>query len=139
MAVNKNALIRYKTLDKCFSNQYRKYYINDLIEACNEILSDHYAEEMTVSRRQIFIDIDFMKSDAGYEASIQSIKDGRKVYYRYEDLNFSILNKTKTNSFQKILSFQLSVQFFYIKNIFSSIPIIKRFKSNFSSWNKHCF
>lgn len=96
MAVNKNALIRYKTLDKCFSNQYRKYYINDLIEACNEVLTDHYAEETTVSRRQIFMDIDFMKSDAGYEAPIESIKDGRKVYYRYEVVNFSILNKPLT-------------------------------------------
>ena len=57
MAVNKNALIRYKTLDKCFSNQYRKYYINDLIETCNQVLTDHYGIDTTVSRRQIFIDI----------------------------------------------------------------------------------
>lgn len=97
MAVNKNALIRYKTLDKCFSNPYRKYYINDLIEACNEVLAEHYCKETTVSRRQIFNDIDFMKSDAGYEAPIDSLKDGRKVYYRYEDVSFSILNKPLTH------------------------------------------
>lgn len=103
MAVNKNALIRYKTLDKCFSNQYRKYYINDLIEACNQVLTDYYGIDTTVSRRQIFIDIDFMKSDAGYEAPIDSLKDGRKVYYRYEDLNFSILNKPLTQDEQLAL------------------------------------
>ena len=103
MAVNKNALIRYKTLDKCFSNQYRKYYINDLIETCNQVLTDHYGVDTTVSRRQIFIDIDFMKSDAGYEAPIDSLKDGRKVYYRYEDLNFSILNKPLTQDEQLAL------------------------------------
>ena len=97
MSINKNALIRYKTLDKCFANQYRKYYINDLIDTCNKILTDHYGEETTVSRRQLFIDINFMKSEAGYEAPIESIKDGRKVYYRYEDINFSILNKPLTH------------------------------------------
>ncbi|MFV0144915.1 WYL domain-containing protein [Empedobacter falsenii] len=103
MAVNKNALIRYKTLDKCFSNPYRKYYINDLIEACNAVLTAHYAVETTVSRRQLFMDIDFMRSDAGYQAPIDSLKDGRKVYYRYEDLNFSILNKPLTQDEQLAL------------------------------------
>ncbi|MGV0924101.1 helix-turn-helix transcriptional regulator [Empedobacter tilapiae] len=103
MAVNKNALIRYKTLDKCFSNPYRKYYINDLIETCNQVLTDHYGIDTTVSRRQIFIDIDFMKSDAGYQAPIDSLKDGRKVYYRYEDINFSILNKPLTQDEQLAL------------------------------------
>lgn len=100
MAVNKNALIRYKTLDKCLANPYRKYYIKELIEACNTTLTEYYGIETTVSRRQIFMDMDFMKSDAGYEAPIASIKDGRKVYYRYEDLNFSIQNKPLTQEEQ---------------------------------------
>lgn len=92
MSVNKNALVRYKTLDKCFSNPYRKYYITDLIDQCSETLSEYYGEDMSVSRRQIFDDINFMKSVAGYEAPIESKKEGRKVYYRYEDLSFSIQN-----------------------------------------------
>lgn len=103
MAVNKNALIRYKALDKCFSNPYRKYFIRELIETCNEVLSAYYGRETTVSRRQIFIDIDFMRSDAGYQAPIVSLKDGRKVYYRYEDINFSILNKPLTQEEQLAL------------------------------------
>lgn len=98
MATSKNALIRYKALDKCFSNSYKRFYINDLISYCSVVLSDHYGKETTVSRRQIFADIDFMKSDAGYEAPITSIKDGRKVFYRYEDSNFSILNRPLTNN-----------------------------------------
>ena len=91
MAQNKNAQIRYKALDKCLANRYKKFYINDLIAYCSEILSDHYAQETTVSRRQIFDDIDFMKSEAGYDAPIESIKDGRKVFYRYSDPEFSML------------------------------------------------
>ncbi|MGG5614710.1 helix-turn-helix transcriptional regulator [Myroides odoratimimus] len=97
MSVNKNALIRYKSLDKCFSNKYKRYYLNDLIQECNDTLYEHYGEDVTVSRRQIFNDIAFMKSEAGYDAPITSVKDGRKVYYRYEDTNFSILQKPLTN------------------------------------------
>ncbi|MFC0343802.1 helix-turn-helix domain-containing protein [Epilithonimonas hispanica] len=37
-----------------------------------------------------------MKSEAGYDAPIESYKDGRKVYYRYSDPEFSIL-KTPLN------------------------------------------
>lgn len=97
MSVNKNAQIRYKALDKCFSNQYKKFYIEDLINYCSSVLMNHYGKEISVSRRQIFNDIDFMRSDAGFEAPIISIKEGRKVYYRYEDLNYSILNKPLTD------------------------------------------
>jgi len=98
MATNKNAQIRYKTLDKCFSNMYKKFYIDDLINYCSDILTDHYGKETTVSRRQIFIDIDFMRSDAGFEAPIIAVKDGRKVYYKYADPSFSILKKPLTNN-----------------------------------------
>ena len=70
-----------------------KLYIDDLINYCSDILTDHYGKETTVSRRQIFIDIDFMRSDAGFEAPIIAVKDGRKVYYKYADPSFSILKK----------------------------------------------
>lgn len=93
MATNKNAQLRYKALDKCFSNPYKKFFIDDLIEFCSNILSEHYATDTSVSRRQIFDDIDFMKSFAGFEAPIESYKEGKKVYYRYVDADFSILKK----------------------------------------------
>ncbi len=90
MATNKRALIRYKILDRCFSNKYRRFYINDLIDACSNGISEHVGEAITVSRRQIFDDITFMKSDAGYTAPIESMRDGKQVYYRYDDDSFSI-------------------------------------------------
>ena len=37
--------------------------------------------------------IKFMKSLAGYDAPIISIQDGKKVYYQYENQDFSILKK----------------------------------------------
>ena len=51
MPTNKNALLRYQILDRCFSNRYRKYTIEDLVDAVNEALYDMYGSE--VSMRQI--------------------------------------------------------------------------------------
>ncbi len=38
MATNKHAIIRYQALDKCFSNWYKRFDIEALVEACNEAL-----------------------------------------------------------------------------------------------------
>lgn len=85
MAVNKNAIIRYKTLDECFSNKYKKFTVNDLVLACNEKLSDYYGVDTTVSRRQIYDDINFMMNDSSNEMIIDKKKEGREVYYRYNE------------------------------------------------------
>ncbi len=90
MATNKHAIIRYRILDNCFRSKYKRYFIQDLIDKCSDGLSEHMGETVTVSRRQIFDDMNFMKSEAGYNAPIESYKDGRPVYYRYDDSNFSI-------------------------------------------------
>lgn len=104
MPVNKHALIRYHALDKCFSNFARRFYIEDLIAACNEALynftgSDKYADPLNpgISRRQILVDIDFMESPEGWSAMIDRVKDGRRVYYRYEDSDFTINNQPITD------------------------------------------
>ena len=36
MSANKNAQLRYRILDKCFSNFRRQYTIDDLVEEVNE-------------------------------------------------------------------------------------------------------
>lgn len=38
MPTNKNADIRYQALDKCFRDCRHRYYIDDLIDACEEAL-----------------------------------------------------------------------------------------------------
>lgn len=40
MSTNKHATIRYQALDKCFSNRYKKFFMNDLVEACNQAIYD---------------------------------------------------------------------------------------------------
>ena len=89
MPINKNANIRYRALDRCFRDTHRKYFIEDLIKACDEALLN-YNFEGGVSRRQIFDDIKFMESESGYSAELEKKREGKKVYYRYTDPRFSI-------------------------------------------------
>ena len=89
MPTNKNAYIRYQALDKCFRDRLHRYYIDDLIDKCEDALL-YYNGVGGVSRRQIFEDIKFMESDTGWSIPLERRKDGKKVYYRYKDSNFSI-------------------------------------------------
>ena len=88
MPDNRKAIIRYKILDKCFSDRYHKYFIEDLMNKVNEQLED--AGLKPVSKKQIYDDIKFMKSVDGWEAPIESYQDGKRKYLRY-DRDFSIM------------------------------------------------
>lgn len=96
MPTNKNASIRYQALDKCFRDKYHRYYMEDLIDKCEEALF-YYNGVGGVSRRQIFEDIKYMESEAGWSADILRKKDGKKVYYRYADWNFAINSQPLTD------------------------------------------
>ena len=81
MPISKNAIIRYQALDKCFRNPGRRYFMDDLVEACNEALLDINSKSTGVKRRQVYEDIKFMQDSKGFDAPLKSIKDGRKAYY----------------------------------------------------------
>jgi len=93
MSTNKNATIRYQALNQCFRNPGRTYYIDDLIKACNDSLLEIDPNSTGIKRRQIFDDIKFMRDSKGFNAPIESYKDGKKAFYRYSDLSFSINNQ----------------------------------------------
>lgn len=90
MATNKNANLRYHVLDKCLSNHVKKYFIQDLINACTEKLQEIDPDSKGISRRQVLDDLKYMESEEGYKALIDHLKDGKKTFYRYHDKNFSI-------------------------------------------------
>jgi hypothetical protein len=92
MSRNKNALIRYKILDKCFRNPGKKYFIEDLIRECEQVLLEIDPQSNGISRRQIFDDIAFMESSEGWNIELDKIRESRRIYYRYSDLSFSINN-----------------------------------------------
>lgn len=87
MPANKNALLRYKVLDRCLSDRYRHYHMKELLDECNKALQRE--ELLPVSRRQVYDDLAFMKSERGWNAPIVSIQDGKSKYIAYSE-DFSI-------------------------------------------------
>lgn len=108
MATNKHATIRYHALDQCFSNPGRKYFIEDLIEACNSSIYEYTGSPEGIKRRQVFDDIKFMESEQGWSIPLDKIRDGKRVYYRYSDKNYSIkkqaINESEVNQLKETLS-----------------------------------
>lgn len=81
MPANKNALIRYRTIDRCLRNPYRRWTLDDLVDACSEALYDAEGIRKGISTRTIQADIQLMRSDKlGYNAPIE-VYDQK--YYRY--------------------------------------------------------
>lgn len=90
MPANKNALIRYKTIDNCLRNRYRRWTLEDLVGACSDALYDMEGICKGISVRTVQGDIQMMRSDKlGYNAPIE-VYDHK--YYRYADEDYSIAN-----------------------------------------------
>ena len=88
MPANKNALIRYRTIDRCLRNRYRRWTLDDLVDACSDALYDMEGITKGVCTRSVQMDIQIMRSDKlGYYAAIE-VYD--RVYYRYADPDYSI-------------------------------------------------
>lgn len=108
MATNKNAQLRYQVLDRCFRNPGRMYFWQDLLNECNKALIELDNDSNGIQRRQLFMDISFMESSQGWSIPLERIKFGRKNYYRYADINFSInnqpLNEQELNQVRSALS-----------------------------------
>ena len=112
MSSNKNALIRYKTLDKCLKNKYKKYTLEDLMEACSEALFEFEGKESFVSKRTVQLDLQDMRSEKfGYEAPIEVYE---RRFYRYSDPEYSI--------------HQISVNENDLKAMNNAVQILKQFK-----------
>ncbi len=102
MPVNKNALLRYKTIDNCLRNRARKWTLDDLIEACSDALYEFTGKDEYVSRRTIQLDLQKMRSDElGYNAPI-IVKEKR--FYTYEDPDYSITNIPLTENDISLMS-----------------------------------
>lgn len=88
MPLNRATLIRISTIDKCLQNHYRRWTINDLIDACTDALAEFEGRSNPVSRRTFQNDLALMRSDRlGYNAPIV-VRDNK--YYEYENPDFSI-------------------------------------------------
>lgn len=102
MASNKNALIRYKTIDYCLRNNFKKWTLDDLIEACSGALYEYEGKDVNISKRTVQLDIQLMRSDKlGYNAPIEVYE---KKFYRYSESNYSITNIPVTDNDIKVMN-----------------------------------
>lgn len=93
MALNKLALIRYKTIDDCLRNRARKWTLEHLIEKVSEALYEYEGIRDGVSKRTVQLDLQTMRSSKLYSAPIV-VTD--KKHYTYEDPAFSITQSKLT-------------------------------------------
>lgn len=107
MSQNKNALIRYKTIDKCLQNRYRTWTLEDLMEAVSEALYEYEGRQNPVSKRTVQLDIQMMRSEKlGYNAPIV-VYD--KKFYKYEDEDFTITDIPLTETDINVLTETVSM------------------------------
>ena len=112
MPANKNALIRYKTIDRCLRNRYRRWTIDDLVDACSDALYDMEDITKGISMRTVQADIQMMRSDKlGFNAPIE-VYDNK--YYRYSDPDYSITKSPISNDDYLLMS--------------KAVKMIKRYK-----------
>ena len=101
MPQNKNALLRYRILDHCFSNPYSRYTVDELKDYLNEKL---YKQEglSGISIRTLREDMRTMRQI--YEAPIKAKTfDGHKCYYAYDKEDFSIFKSGISDEDYKVL------------------------------------
>lgn len=132
MSINKKAQIRYLTLDKCLRNKGRLWTWENLLEEVNEVLSEEINPKtllpMKIGKTQIYEDLKDLEYRV-YDAPIAKKKDGKTVYYSYEDPNYSIqnapLSETEINQIKSTLQlftrFQGLPNFEFIDEIIPTI------------------
>lgn len=87
MPVDKQVLLRYGVLNRCFRNQFREYTIDDLVDECNKAL--RRIDKPDVSKRTVQNDINALEAD--YHIALdESLRKGRKRVYRYEDTRYNL-------------------------------------------------
>ena len=88
MPKSKNAELRIKVIDRCLSDQGRKYSTERIFQLCNEELEARGFDTITAMNS---IRADMEQIERMYpDGEIEMYKEGRNRYYRYKDPSFSI-------------------------------------------------
>ena len=95
MPINKDQLLRYQILDRCFRDESRLYKTSDLVEAVNTEMRDTYCKE--VSKRSVQNNVQLLQYEPyNVEFDADLLK---QHYYRYADTSFCLpLGKSLTES-----------------------------------------
>ncbi len=110
MSINKKALTRYMAYDRCLRNPGNHTW-RDLLKKANDALNEEGLEG--IGKTQFYADIQYMEQ-CEWRAPIEKHKDGRTVYFRYADRNYSINNQPLNES--------------EVSQLKSAISVLTRFK-----------
>ena len=100
MPTNKNALIRYKYLDRLLSDHHHYYDIHDLTEKVNEMLEEECFSEVT----QRCIEKDLVDLEGLFSAPIERGSKNGKRYITYSKYSFSIFTKEMSDQEANLLT-----------------------------------
>lgn len=79
MATNKHTTIRYLALDKCFRNPGRKYFMEDLVDTCDDVLFNYNIDSQGIEKPTIFDDNRFMESNRGLAIGLLKMQGSTKT------------------------------------------------------------
>lgn len=82
MSTNKNAILRYKTIDSLLSSE-QWCTVDELRKECERVLSEDRGRAVTVSRPTIYNDLDTLRRDFLDKGVDIERKAGKPVRYRY--------------------------------------------------------
>ena len=88
MPVDRQVLIRYRVLNRCFRNAHREFDINALLDAVNRELEKHDCQP--ISERTLRVDIQRLQEPPYHIELDESLKSGKRRLYRYSDVSFSL-------------------------------------------------
>jgi predicted DNA-binding transcriptional regulator YafY len=97
MAITKDAFMRFRILDECFSNPFKNYTIDSLLEQLNDKLEE-IDPKFCIGLRQLRYDIAYMTGPDGWDIEFVDALDGKKKIYRYADPEFSIFQQPLNNT-----------------------------------------
>ena len=104
MPVDKQVLLRYQVLNRCFRNKYREYTIDDLVDECNKALRK--ADRPEVSKRTIQNDIAQLETTDPYYIRLnENLKrENRRVNAELQERNEQVagLNSEKASLSEKV-------------------------------------
>lgn len=88
-----NRDVRFRVLDRCFSDFNHEYAIGDLLRECNDELQSQGMT--TISERTLRDDIKYMENNQAWNVRLMGrdeFSKGHQRYYRYEERGYSIYN-----------------------------------------------
>lgn len=78
MSINKNAYLRYQVLDKCFSNRYRMFFIDDLLDEVNKALEEFNGEGSKLKEDNFLMILNFWKARRDFPFHLKGFVKAKK-------------------------------------------------------------